>query len=280
LPPERLVATALFIDGTLDGQTIEPPHLPIRKLSAQQSVEKAPEPPLPDQRIDNVVLRGALHRDQFDIWHSGHHLLGVRAVGKVVGSEGKQDMWSIFCRRVAFAQKSLYPPSARNLHRHRQLTSMLQHERFAAAILPVRRSARRLRGYRTARARCRRRLARSFALRRAARSLVREWREAACFILSIGLLLERRRVAGDREHSPDPLTWLAPRDGFEPSTQRLTAACSTTELPGIRARSRKKRGIVPLWRPEAESNRCTRICSPLHSHSAIRPVAGADIGVA
>jgi hypothetical protein len=28
---------------------------------------------------------------------------------------------------------------------------------------------------------------------------------------------------------------LAPRDGFEPSTQRLTAACSTTELPGIRA---------------------------------------------
>jgi integrase len=29
------------------------------------------------------------------------------------------------------------------------------------------------------------------------------------------------------------------------------------------------------WRPEAESNRCTRICSPLHSHSAIRPVARA-----
>src|SRR6266404_3739416 len=29
---------------------------------------------------------------------------------------------------------------------------------------------------------------------------------------------------------------LAPRDGFEPSTQRLTAACSTTALPGIRAR--------------------------------------------
>ena len=90
---------------------------------------------------------------------------------------------------------------------------MLQHERFAAAVLPVRRSARPLRGYRTARARCRRRLARSFALRRAARSLVREWRVAACFILSIGLLLERRRVAGDREHSPDPLPgWLPGTD--------------------------------------------------------------------
>lgn len=33
----------------------------------------------------------------------------------------------------------------------------------------------------------------------------------------------------------------------------------------------------PVWRPEAESNRCTRICSPLHSHSAIRPGAR-DIG--
>src|SRR5205823_13848854 len=45
---------------------------------------------------------------------------------------------------------------------------------------------------------------------------------------------------------PNPRTWLAPRDGFEPSTQRLTAACSTTELPGIRARPQKRRGIVPL----------------------------------
>jgi hypothetical protein len=26
---------------------------------------------------------------------------------------------------------------------------------------------------------------------------------------------------------------MAPRAGFEPATQRLTAACSTTELPGI-----------------------------------------------
>ena len=44
----------------------------------------------------------------------------------------------------------------------------------------------------------------------------------------------------------NPLIQLAPRDGFEPSTQRLTAACSTTELPGIRARSEKKRDMVPL----------------------------------
>src|ERR1700674_4902502 len=30
----------------------------------------------------------------------------------------------------------------------------------------------------------------------------------------------------------EPLLELAPRAGFEPATQRLTAACSTTELPG------------------------------------------------
>jgi hypothetical protein len=28
---------------------------------------------------------------------------------------------------------------------------------------------------------------------------------------------------------------VAPRDGFEPSTNRLTAGCSTAELPGSRA---------------------------------------------
>ena len=47
-----------------------------------------------------------------------------------------------------------------------------------------------------------------------------------------------RRQPRERGVRPDDLTprGLAPRDGFEPSTQRLTAACSTTELPGIRAR--------------------------------------------
>jgi hypothetical protein len=43
-----------------------------------------------------------------------------------------------------------------------------------------------------------------------------------------------------------PCPFLAPRDGFEPSTQRLTAACSTTELPGIRAGPERERGIIPL----------------------------------
>src|SRR5438045_996274 len=53
---------------------------------------------------------------------------------------------------------------------------------------------------------------------------------------------------------------MAPRDGFEPSTQRLTAACSTTELPGIRAGTQRRGAASARWRPEAESNRCTRIC--------------------
>ena len=37
------------------------------------------------------------------------------------------------------------------------------------------------------------------------------------------------------EESPSPLIYMAPRAGFEPATQRLTAACSTTELLRIRA---------------------------------------------
>ena len=42
--------------------------------------------------------------------------------------------------------------------------------------------------------------------------------------------------------------------------QRPQLGGKKPELQGLRS-----------WRPEAESNRCTRICSPLHSHSAIRP---------
>src|SRR5688572_4983487 len=34
---------------------------------------------------------------------------------------------------------------------------------------------------------------------------------------------------------PNPLSKLAPRAGFEPATNRLTAGCSTAELPGIRS---------------------------------------------
>jgi hypothetical protein len=33
---------------------------------------------------------------------------------------------------------------------------------------------------------------------------------------------------------------MAPGEGFEPPTQRLTAACSTTELPGIGLRRRRR----------------------------------------
>jgi hypothetical protein len=45
--------------------------------------------------------------------------------------------------------------------------------------------------------------------------------------------------------------------------QRPQSGGKKPELQGLRS-----------WRPEAESNRCTRICSPLHSHSAIRPARG------
>jgi hypothetical protein len=79
---------------------------------------------------------------------------------------------------------------------------------------------------------------------------------------------------------------VAPRDGFEPSTNRLTAGCSTAELPGskgenaaalgynkgacgckglIRSTSSRRiriRSVRPdSWRPRPELNRGTRFCS-------------------
>jgi hypothetical protein len=79
---------------------------------------------------------------------------------------------------------------------------------------------------------------------------------------------------------------MAPRAGFEPATNRLTAGCSTAELPGnstSRARNaynkdgpalkaakrRKSRGEG--WRPRPELNRGTRFCRPLRNHSATWP---------
>lgn len=122
----------------------------------------------------------------------------------------------------------------------------------------------------------------------------------------------------DRKTPPDAVIAsggvpdLAPREGFEPPTKRLTAACSTAELPGngrecfalklspepvsrsektaircrrfVRAhlgsRQAGKDGTRNpscrlnggIWRPRPESNRRTRICSPLHNHSATRPL--------
>ena len=81
---------------------------------------------------------------------------------------------------------------------------------------------------------------------------------------------------------------LAPEEGFEPPTRRLTAACSTTELLRINKASarydRARRGLLaePIrarkgaheptdWRRGPESNRHSRICSPLHRHSATTP---------
>jgi hypothetical protein len=96
---------------------------------------------------------------------------------------------------------------------------------------------RRARRYACALVRCRRRFALSFALRRAARSAVREWRLRVVIIASPFRRSRRGADVRRRGVRPYHLTprRLAPRDGFEPSTQRLTAACSTTELPGIRA---------------------------------------------
>ena len=97
-----------------------------------------------------------------------------------------------------------------------------------------------------------------------------------------------RRWGGGRQippsggKSPTKKGRVAPRVGFEPTTSRLTAGCSTTELP--RNRCSKEGGYTTplwgvqgvlctkeIWRPGRESNSGARICNPLRNHSATRP---------
>ena len=66
---------------------------------------------------------------------------------------------------------------------------------------------------------------------------------------------QRNTQRVDRKCS-NPLSVLAPRAGFEPATQRLTAACSTTELPGIRTVFGKRRRSLPYRPPDRQ---CARV---------------------
>ena len=67
---------------------------------------------------------------------------------------------------------------------------------------------------------------------------------------------------------------MAPRAGLEPATDRLTADCSTTELPRntFTLLIKKFKKTSKNWRLGAESNRCARLCRPLHHHSATEPI--------
>jgi hypothetical protein len=53
---------------------------------------------------------------------------------------------------------------------------------------------------------------------------------------------------------------------------------STPTPPAPRTRARPK-SLIVFWRPRPESNRRTRICSPLRHHSATRPPGQLDIGL-
>jgi hypothetical protein len=54
-----------------------------------------------------------------------------------------------------------------------------------------------------------------------------------------------------RESGAERLVLLAPRVGFEPTTSRLTAGCSTTELP--RNNASVARVGYNKWRPTLQS---------------------------
>jgi hypothetical protein len=59
-----------------------------------------------------------------------------------------------------------------------------------------------------------------------------------------------------------PLKNLAPRAGFEPATNRLTAGCSTAELPGnssFRARNAYNKAGLALKAAKRRESRCVRL---------------------
>src|SRR3546814_6992440 len=68
-----------------------------------------------------------------------------------------------------------------------------------------------------------------------------------------------RRVVPARSQGPEMAEKMAPRAGFEPATNRLTAGCSTAELPGSSpfrslAVSRLRCGCAPIAAPRSEEH--------------------------
>ena len=98
-----------------------------------------------------------------------------------------------------------------------------------------------------------------------------------------------RRLRGfSKNHNHSIWLWfwsaLAPRVGFEPTTSRLTAGCSTTELPRIRcsssrwgaiqAESPRRKRSSPVLGVSREKNAGSPVRGPDRGHStARRPVA-------
>ena len=91
--------------------------------------------------------------------------------------------------------------------------------------------------------------------------------------------MRRQEPRCDRARAMCPKCARARRDisRLAANGRGLCEFCDEPKCPIERRFSAKSRwnNAEKAWRPEAESNRCTRICSPLHSHSAIRPQARA-----
>ena len=98
-----------------------------------------------------------------------------------------------------------------------------------------------------------------------------------------------RRVAGPAPGRSAMAQCPAPRPGGETGRHRRLKIfqpqgyAGSTPAPGIpgfppRKNPRREPGVL-VWRPGSELNRRTRICSPLHDHSATRPEACAVAAV-
>ena len=83
----------------------------------------------------------------------------------------------------------------------------------------------------------------------------------------------KQRLRSKRERPPAVSPTALLRFGSPGRTRTSDQAVNSRSLYQLsyRGSGRLAPQALSPWRPEAESNRCTRICSPLHSHSAIRP---------
>ena len=91
----------------------------------------------------------------------------------------------------------------------------------------------------------------------------RDFREKTCFLNKFAAKSARSQHR-HAECGVRSFVYLAPRAGFEPATNRLTAGCSTTELPGNARRIARSAPITkrtPLCKENRHSHAATVVAS-------------------
>jgi hypothetical protein len=84
---------------------------------------------------------------------------------------------------------------------------------------------------------------------------------------------QRSPACGASTCFPGKRTWSGKRDSNSRPRPWQGRALPTELFP----RADDANIVLLIWRPRAESNRCKRICNPVHHHSATRPNLASDL---